>query len=280
MQQIVLGTAQFGLGYGVTNTKGRLSDDDIAAIMAVALERGIADVDTAAGYGDAHLRLRPWAADLRITTKVAGRHPDQIPALVGASLEELAVVHLDAVLVHDWHDLDAPQRAQVAEVMGDLREQGMVGQVGVSGYEEADLASALDAFDVLDIVQVPANALDRRLDDSPSVQRLSREGAEIQVRSVFLQGVLAGPSDTAQGRHPAVLAFLAECAHHDRSPLAAALAHVRALPWATQVLVGVTSADELRDVLDAWQSAEPALAARDLASDDLGLLDPRTWAKP
>lgn len=277
MQTLVLGTAQFGSGYGVTNTKGRLSDADIAAIMALALEWGITHVDTAAGYGDAHARLRPWAKELRITTKVAGRHPDQVTALVGASLEELDVEHLDAVLVHDWHDLDAEQQVQVAHALADARARGLVDRVGISAYVEHDLDTALAAFDRVDIVQVPANALDRRLDDAPAIVRLAAQEAQIQVRSVFLQGLLTGPSQAQQGAHPAVQAFLAACEHAGRAPLAAALAHVRALPWATQILVGVTSADELCEILDAWDAAPAELAGAELATDDLSLLDPRKW---
>ena len=55
------------------------------------------------------------------------------------------------------------------------------------------------------------------------------------------------------------------------------LAHVRALPWATHVVVGVTSASELREIVEVWVACEPELAAAELGSDDLELIDPRRW---
>lgn len=56
------------------------------------------------------------------------------------------------------------------------------------------------------------------------------------------------------------------------------MAHVRALPWAGEVVVGVTSAAELDEIWQAWQ-VPAALAAAGLATDELSLLDPRTWAE-
>ena len=65
---LMLGTAQWGHGYGVTNAVGRLDDDAIADIVAVAREWDIDDVDTALGYGDAQARLRPFAREFAVTT--------------------------------------------------------------------------------------------------------------------------------------------------------------------------------------------------------------------
>ena len=276
MQALVLGTAQFGTGYGVTNAKGRLSDADVESIMRTALERGIDRVDTAAGYGDAQQRLRPYAGILAVTSKVPGAAPAAIDGAVRAALAELGVASLDACLLHDWHALAPTTQQAAAAALEACRAEGLVAHVGISAYEEADLSSALGAFGQLDIVQVPANALDRRLDRSPSIARLGAQDARIQVRSAFLQGLLAGPSTAALAAHPAVSAFRAACAAQGRSPLAVALGHVRALAWASEILVGVTSAAELDEVWAAWQ--EPAtLADPALATDDLTLIDPRTW---
>ena len=71
MQSIVLGTAQWGSDYGVTNAVGRLSDASLAGLASTALELGIVDLDTAPVYGDAEERISPWARSFSITTKVA-----------------------------------------------------------------------------------------------------------------------------------------------------------------------------------------------------------------
>ena len=52
-RKLGLGTVQFGLPYGVSNTRGQVSRAEAAAILALAAKAGIATLDTAAGYGTA-----------------------------------------------------------------------------------------------------------------------------------------------------------------------------------------------------------------------------------
>src|SRR5690554_3519098 len=56
MTRLVLGTAQFGSGYGVTSEIDRISDVSLREILDVA-KHGIDLFDTAPDYGDAQQRL-------------------------------------------------------------------------------------------------------------------------------------------------------------------------------------------------------------------------------
>ena len=279
MTVLSLGTAQWGDAYGVTNATGRLTDADIARIMDVAADAGITAVDTAAGYGDAEARLRPWASGLEITTKVAGAAPATIAGQVEASLAALGRLNVEIVLLHDWDALSAPTQRQAAAALRGAKAAGLVTRIGVSVYDEAGLVSAAEAFERLDVVQVPANALDRRLDASGTLAALRSGGTRVQVRSAFLQGLLAAPTDGGLGQHPDVEAFHRAAADADLTSLGMALAHVRALPWADDIVVGVTSAAELAAIVAAWQTVPASLAPMSLASADLSLVDPRTWHK-
>ncbi len=276
MPALVLGTAQWGSDYGITNETGRISDAELGRIMIRAREVGVCSVDTAAGYGDAEARLRDWAAGLEITTKVSGARPELLRERMYASLARLGVSQVHACLIHDWHVLTDPQRLQVAVEMGRLSDAGLIARVGVSGYEMADVNTALVAFDRLDILQVPANAIDRRLDDSQALAGLSAAGCEIQVRSAFLQGLLVARPQTPLGAHPDLARFHEWCAKNEQKPIDVALGHVRALPWATHIVLGVTSEHEFNEVLASWGKA-PERARTELASADLSLVDPRTW---
>ena len=57
----------------------------------------------------------------------------------------------------------------------------------------------------------------------------------------------------------------------------ACLGHVKALPWASYVVVGVTSAAELREIKAAWDACVPKIVPIDLRSSDGVLIDPRRW---
>ena len=52
MLKIVLGTAQFGLDYGITNVKGKVEFEEVLAIKEYAIKNDITIVDTAQNYGN------------------------------------------------------------------------------------------------------------------------------------------------------------------------------------------------------------------------------------
>ena len=276
MQRLMLGTAQWGNDYGVTNAVGRLADDEITSIVQVALESGVTEVDTARGYGDSETRLRPFARDFAVTSKVSGG--GDVLAQVEASLAELGVESLDGVLIHDWDALDRKGQGMSVLSYVQLLDSEKASRVGVSVYDGAGLESAASTFDAggvpLGVVQVPANVLDRRLDSSSLLMELAAAGTHVVVRSAFLQGVLLS-SGGGLADHPDVVRFRESAG--STSLLEACLGHVRGLPWATHVVVGVTSAAELSEIVAAWNSCTPALADAVLESTDLELIDPRRW---
>ena len=51
--QLCLGTAQFGLAYGITNAAGQVSEHAVAQLLDQAGNAGIRWLDTAQAYGNA-----------------------------------------------------------------------------------------------------------------------------------------------------------------------------------------------------------------------------------
>ena len=278
MAHLALGTAQWGNGYGITNALARIPDTECAAIVDVALASGIHAIDTALSYGDAQVRLRPWAHQVRITTKVSGL---DVERQLQACLDALAVTSVDSVLLHDWDTLDSEQRRSAAKELGRALDRGDVQRVGTSIYDEGGIRSSINVFTdakvPLGVMQIPANPLDRRLDDASAIHDLQELGTHIQLRSVLLQGLLAQPSSTALGKHPDVHRFHVHCSNVRQSPVAVALAHAKSLLWVDEVVVGVTSGEQLRSIAEIWSAAGHIAAPLELASDDADLIDPRRW---
>ena len=239
--RLSLGTAQWGTRYGITNAKGELSDTDVADIVAAALERGVRDADThrttnpRQGYGRAQSRMRPWAGEFAVTTKVFGGAAADLPVgeQLAESLGDLGLAQVHACLVHDWYDLTNEEANAVANGLREAQQSGMVARVGISAYESRDLERACELFGAdLGAVQVPTSALDQRLVGSGVVDLLRSMGTEIQVRSIFLQGLLLDPTSTAQlAQHPDVQGFHRRCTERGVKPLDASLSFVRSLDW-------------------------------------------------
>ena len=285
--RLSLGTAQWGTPYGLTNARGELSDSEVAEIVETALAAKITAADThrttdpRQGYGRAQARLRPWAGQLDITTKVFGRSEVPIAEQLALSLAELDLEDVQACLVHDWAELTGAERGSTARALEAVRASGQAAKVGVSAYDEAEVASALESFQSLDVVQVPASVVDQRLAGSVVLQALHDDGNEVQVRSIFLQGLLLDPRATAPlAAHPDIRSFHLFCGVNDIRPLTACLSYVKSLNWASQVVIGVTGAGELQQITDTWAQEPVSADWGRLASSDEALVDPRRWARP
>ena len=278
MSELILGTAQWGTDYGVTNVSGRVTDSDLNGIVQAADQAGVRGVDTALSYGDAQHRLRPWAAKFNVTTKVSGK---DVMNQVSECLGVLNLDQVNAVLVHDWDALESEERLEATYQLKRAVDQGWIRSAGVSVYDTAGIQSALATFTKsglhLGVTQVPASVVDQRLDGDPSISDLKNGGSIVQVRSVLLQGLLAKSGLTGLGRHPDIVAFHAHAAAMGVPAIEIALAHVKSLEWVDEIVVGVTSAREFGQLVDAWHLVEARPGPAQLASRDLNLVDPRRW---
>lgn len=275
MTDLVLGSAQFGGAYGATNTRGRLDDAEVAAILRHAAGHGVVRVDTSPAYGDAQRRLAALApAGMRYLTKAV------LPTVdAAAAARELGVERLDALLLHRVEDLRDPRITAAWDAMRAARDDGRVGRIGASIYDAADLEAAIAALPGLDILQLPASIVDRRLLDLPALARLHDDGVELHARSAYLQGQLLADPDALPAHLGALRPVLAElratAADAGVDVAALALGALREHPLVDAVVVGVTSVDELEQTLGAWAAAPVEVPAVPSLPDDV--LDPRRW---
>ena len=282
VSQLVLGTAQFSDGYGITNERGRLSDTEVAGILDLALESGVTHIDTAAVYGDALERLRPWSSAFTFTGKIVGTDSVDPVQQVSSSLSVLGCEKFEACLVREWDQLDETQRDDVVDRMIHAQQVGLVDRIGVAAYTREDVRTFREHLHRADhevgALQVPSNPIDRRFDDDDDVQVLAKCGADLAVRSVFLQGLLLQEDQRVFASHPDLRKYWAQVSERrPRSAISVCLGHVKALEWATQVVVGVSSLTEWREILSCWSKVTPDLLPESVASDDQELLDPRRW---
>lgn len=285
MTGLLLGTAQFGSAYGVTNTIGRLHDDDVMDILELARLRGIQTFDTAADYGDSQERLGRLApAGSQYVTKFSLPESGELDAdaLWDRSRRTLAVDTLAGVMFHRIADLTDPRCEDALALLREARAAGTIERAGVSIYDESDLRLALDVFPDLDIVQLPANALDTRLIDSDIVNVLHDSGVRIHVRSAYLQGVLLADSTSlAPNFAPLrpVVEHLSDLAQASQISVAALLlGFLRDHPVVDEVVVGAVRVSELASTADAWSATVPPVDLREF-SVPKELLDPRTWRR-
>ena len=167
--KLAIGTAQFGVEYGIASAPGRPSITDIKGILSLARKSGIDTLDTAAAYGNSEEVLgKVGVSNWRIVTKVPryDLQPENIRTwlmgYVQNSLEMLDVDNISSLLLHDPSALLKPGGLELAQALLELKETGLVNKIGYSIYSPEDLPSLLNALHP-DLVQAPLNILDRRL---------------------------------------------------------------------------------------------------------------------
>lgn len=282
-----LGTAQFGLDYGVSNPRGRVGESEVRAILDTAAAARLDLVDTAAAYGDAERvlgRSWPFPSPFQVVTKTLrlAEGLDRLEARARRSLERLGLARGHALLVHSAEDLLGPDGRALWARLERLKDQGLFQKIGFSAYASDEPALLARRFKP-DLVQVPCSLLDQTLVRDGTLERLAEQGVEVHLRSVFLQGLLFLPREAlppglahAGPRLSRIRRMLAEAG---ADPLQAALAFALDRPEASAAIVGVTSAAELRAIIAAAHAPAPRLDWDQLALDDAIAVDPRRWGE-
>jgi aryl-alcohol dehydrogenase-like predicted oxidoreductase len=293
--QLCLGTAQFGLPYGITNTGGQVAEPEVRALLVEAADAGVSWLDTAQAYGDAEAvlgRTLPSGHGFRLISKLPAQSQSAFTAddrlgwdkAFASSLQRLGEPRLDALLLHSTADLRKLGGEHLQEWLLSLRERGLVRRLGVSIYLPDDLGGV--APELLDLVQLPLSLYDQRLWADGTIDRLRDQGCAVHARSLYLQGLLLSPAaswpawpDPAVREHHARLEHLA--ADRGCSLLECALGFARAQVDLEAVVLGLCSRRELRQLLQAWGRISPWQEGewRTWALPDAGILDPRQWPR-
>jgi aryl-alcohol dehydrogenase-like predicted oxidoreductase len=287
----VIGGAQLGMPYGITNQRGQVPESEVQAIVVRAWNSQISLIETAAAYGSSERVLGRILVDFPefgIISKIpaiAGDFigPTEIERLgtsVSRSLEALRRNRFDTLLIHAAEDLFKPGGHRILDYLQTLQCGGIASRIGVSIYEGKEIDGVLGMF-TPNIVQMPVNLLDQRLIQSGHVAKLRAAGVETHGRSAFLQGVLlADPKDLPeyfQRSSDALAGYSDFLTGNNLSRLAACLGFVMEQSGVDKVVVGVTSLRELDDILNALSRPFVLPRMDELACGDLDLIDPRRW---
>ena len=282
IQKMVLGTAQFGMNYGITNTIGKPTKAEVFDILDVAWENGIRRFDTAPGYGSEALLgefilFNGIQDEAIVLTK--------IPSLDGLSDYETIIIKstelslknlgcaIDVLFFHNPNDsillLKAP------EFFDGLLHDYPISSLGVSVYEPDDVEKLLGC--PLELAfQFPLNVLDRRF------EQVSMPKNKRYARSVFLQGLLASiniPKDAPIELLNLQKEYHYRLAKHNLEPIGFAISFTSRNDSVDYFVVGVDSEKQLKEILDLESIQQKEASILDTLRVNIAekWLDPRQW---
>lgn len=241
--RLMLGTAQFGMKYGIANTAGKPDKATVKAILSFACDHGVDALDTAPEYGDSEavigraLRELGLREKFHIVTKVPKIPVAIDPARfirdsVTRSLQSLDVPVLDGVLLHSEEDFIHYDALKALEKTGLIRHAGI--SLNTAAYREKCRS--------IPFLQLPCSLLDHRFDSLFTPDSGCRF-----IRSAFLQGMLLMP-------HSGI--FIPEVLERREKlealgiPMAElAIRYLLTLPGNNHILTGVETIKQLKENL-------------------------------
>ena len=250
LHKIALGTAQFGLNYGISNQSGQSSFEAVCEILLAAQKLGINTLDTAAAYGNSETvlgeALTKTGAHFNIVTKVSGKE-DSVAKTLSNSLEKLQSNSVYGYLFHDYNAWK--QQPQLLDELQNLKAEGKIQKVGFSLYYPQQAEELLAQNITFDLVQVPYSLFDQRFETV--FQKLKKVGVEIHIRSVFLQGLFFLEPEKTNPYFKEILPEIAAVkafASQNKIPLNLLLLGFAALnPKIDKLVIGVENATQLKE---------------------------------
>lgn len=286
--KLALGTAQFGLKYGLANMADKVPSDMVAQLLKIASACDITMLDTAIAYGVSEQVLGRYnLTKFEIVSKLPAVPSDcsnveeWVLEQTIASLKRLKTDKLNDLLLHRPAQLLGTNGEKIYKSILKLKEQGMVEQIGVSVYGPDELSELIKRFD-FDVIQAPMNIFDRRMEHTGMLKYLKKTGVTIHIRSAFLQGLLLMPNDKIPVYFapwaPLIKQYHQWLNQQSLSPLQACLSYLNQHSEIDKIIVGVDNIWQLKQIIAAINT--PSIDIPDfLQSVDEGLINPSRWQR-
>ena len=199
MAELCLGTVQFGMDYGINNTLGKPSEQEVFEILDMAVSHGIEVFDTAAAYGNAEGLLGRYRSARRIKEEkfkvISKLRPESLENAIDVqrrvedevygSLRRLQIQRLYGYLLHKAEDIYSHK---AIEALSRMKRDGLIENIGISIYHISEGEAAVESG-IIDFIQMPYNIFDQRGDRTGFLKKAKSKGITVFTRSAFLQGL-------------------------------------------------------------------------------------------
>ena len=294
--ELSIGTAQFGLAYGITNIEGQVRQEEVRSLLHLAYQSKIGYLDTAQSYGNAEKIIGsclPLRNDFHIVSKLENQKSrlffvDQDSSVWEESFQDtcrnLNSKNIGSFLLHSPSDLRKDGSHFLVDWLLSLKERGLVQRLGVSIYDAEDLRGVDPRL--LDIVQLPLSLYDQRLLLDGTIEKLRSTGTAIQARSIYLQGLLLTPCSAWPSWIPSNIFN-----HHERlinlsikkkcTLIDLALGFARDQEALEAIVLGLCNVNQFEQLIKAFSSPSPWQKHewRAWSLHDKKMLDPRRWPR-
>ena len=286
MTNFILGCANFFFNYGLKDSKPL--SYNINKILDNAIENGVNDLDSALVYENNKVPLsisKNISTVINIGTKIGINKidldkPETISNLkenLEQSLNLWGKEKFEYIYCHEIistkNDLNKWQYIESI-----LKREGFCRYTGISIYNVENLEIFRNIK--LDRIQMPDNLYWQK--DEKSLENVQRSSNNIDVRSIFLQGVIVNEPQKIKNKIPKSLLL-----HHSKiwekfnskkvKLYDLCLSYIKKRNY-KNVVFGVENTEELNKFVRSFKNANELLNFSEFKYNDIDI-DPRTWGK-
>ncbi len=252
---IIIGGVQFGMNYGIANTKGKPLESDVFELLNYAEECGIEYIDTAKDYGDSEKVLHDFfLCHSASRLKVFSKFNTEKDLFEESCKERIALFprNLFGILFHNASsllDLEIGKKTKWAS--GELG----ISRFGVSVYEHEEFERACNT-EWVSIIQAPFNVWDWGLLSKGLLQKAEDAGKIVILRSLLLQGALTLSPGEIDAKLPVARAYAEQwieiCQDKNKNLATAALEFGFAAANGCGFVLGCDSLAQLKCNIEIW----------------------------
>ena len=193
MRKITIGTAAFGIPYGINKNKNAVTSKEVKKIISLARKNHIHSYDTSPSYGISENILGKELCDIDIvSSKILKIKKNKITKDDILKIDEcfettrlnLKKNNLDILYIHHPEDLIAEGSEYLYEWLNNKKLENKINKIGISVFFEKDLESIISKYKI-DTVQIPLNLFDQRFLNSGLIDDLYSKNIDINARIIF-----------------------------------------------------------------------------------------------
>ena len=251
---LILGTVQFGMEYGINNRHGKPSTEEVNDILKCAFQNKVYYLDTADNYGESQKRIGNFHSNFDEKFNIISKFDFNEKNILEKSdlgiehkVNLLNVDNIYCQMFHSYNDLKTFNDC-IQNKLKSLKKRNIIKKIGVSIYTNQEFENALN-YDLIDLVQIPFNLLDNFNIKGDLIKKAKSKNIEIHARSVFLQGLFFKDHKSLKNSMKPMIPYLKKitniCNKYSKKIEDIALNYVYNTEGIDKVIIGVDNKSQL-----------------------------------
>ncbi len=197
-KKLILGGAQIGTNYGISNNKTQTISNS-KKLIDLCETNNIKIIDTAIEYKTPNkiINYIGLKKNFKIISKIPHlkksqsikKYIKELDNKIYSNLLKYNKKKFEALLVHNSRDIQKKNGYLIYNKILDYKKNNLTKKIGISVYDKNSCLDILNKYD-FDIVQLPINIFNHSFLVEKFLNKMKSKNIEIHARSIFFQGLI------------------------------------------------------------------------------------------